>query len=992
MPTWMLVASLAVAAGTPAEADAPLHAVRFVDRNEGWAAGADGLLLHTLDGGATWERQPLPTRGTFHAIQFLTPYIGFIAGREEVQATGGSAGVLLATRDGGLTWTRLAPGALPGLHAVYFIDEHNGWVAGAGTDRCPSGAYRTRDAGRTWQPVPGPRGDWRGAVSLGGDGAVLVGLPSLIETLRGSKLAAAGADLPPGRTLRAADRSGNAILAVGQGGLVLRSDDGGKRFLPADVALPAELLAACDFRGVAVRGDHAWVVGHPGSVVLRSTDGGRSWTPQPTGQPLPLNAVHFIDDACGWAVGELGTVIATTDGGATWSVKRRGGQRAAILTVHARARNTPLDLIARLGGGDGYLIATLAADAPADADAKLAAAVRKAGGAASATLWNFDVPGHLEAADRDELQKRWNAAYSGRAAEELARRVAIAIAVWQPDVVVCDFAGGPAESILVDAVQTAMKNPASFEALAPLHLNAAGWKKLYTLWDGPGLGHVVVATGDVLPGQIETPRELATRLVGLFGEMPAVPKQRALRLLANRLEGGAGQASVMDGIPLAAGGTARRAAAMIDGSVKPDREVQTLTALAQSSLPAAGDPGTILPRLQTALNRLPEEQAANSTTALARQYARSGQWDLARETYQLATQRYSGQPAGLESLRWLLQYHASSEARRRHELKQTVRLQTVQFSSITGEKETYIPNSGVRPLAEGTSEHATAVISDPGLARKWYEAAIGLEGKIAAQGQLAADDPALLFPLYAARRQLGDVDAGKSWYRRFMAEQPGAAGDDPWRTCAQQELWALERSGAPPRFAAACRKTLARPRLDGQLDDDCWRDVVPLRLKSGDEAAATSARFAYDSEYLYIAFECALPAGAARPAVERRGHDMDADKFDRVELLIDLDRDYSTCYRLRVDQRGAAADDCWGDAGWNPKWFIARTGDDAGYTIEAAIRLADLTGDPIPPGKAWAVNVVRIMPGRGIIAAGQPADVTPRPEGCGLLIFTDPGR
>jgi hypothetical protein len=119
---------------------------------------------------------------------------------------------------------------------------------------------------------------------------------------------------------------------------------------------------------------------------------------------------------------------------------------------------------------------------------------------------------------------------------------------------------------------------------------------------------------------------------------------------------------------------------------------------------------------------------------------------------------------------------------------------------------------------------------------------------------------------------------------------------------------------------------------------------------------------------------------------------MDVDKFDRVELLIDLDRDYSTCYRLRVDQRGAAADDCWGDAGWNPKWFIARTGDDAGYTIEAAIRLADLTGDPIPPGKAWAVNVVRIMPGRGIIAAGQPADVTPRPEGCGLLIFTDPGR
>src|SRR5947208_302667 len=113
---WFIAAALLVSststliAGSDdrAAADAPLHAVRFVDKNEGWAAGSDGVLLHSIDGGATWERQHVPTKGRIQNLQFLTPYTGYAAGREEVNA-GGSLGVLLTTRDGGLTWTRLAP-------------------------------------------------------------------------------------------------------------------------------------------------------------------------------------------------------------------------------------------------------------------------------------------------------------------------------------------------------------------------------------------------------------------------------------------------------------------------------------------------------------------------------------------------------------------------------------------------------------------------------------------------------------------------------------------------------------------------------------------------------------------------------------------------------------------------------------------------------------------------------------------------------------------
>ena len=103
--------------------------------------------------------------------------------------------------------------------------------------------------------------------------------------------------------------------------------------------------------------------------------------------------------------------------------------------------------------------------------------------------------------------------------------------------------------------------------------------------------------------------------------------------------------------------------------------------------------------------------------------------------------------------------------------------------------------------------------------------------------------------------------------------------------------------------------------------------------------------------------------------------------------MIDLDRDYQTYYQLQVDQRGALAEDCWGDRTWNPKWFVAVNAEETGWTAEIAIPLSELTGDIITPGKLWAINVVRTVPGKGVQAWSGPAGVTPRPEGMGIMTF-----
>src|SRR5205085_471677 len=110
----------------------------------------------------------------------------------------------------------------------------------------------------------------------------------------------------------------------------------------------------------------------------------------------PLHGVFFLNDRRGWAVGELGSILATTDGGKSWRVQHRGGQRAAVLFVHARPTCLPADTVAQLGGDDGYLTAGLRVICPDPASSaperagegeRFAAAMRMVGGASGEMLW-----------------------------------------------------------------------------------------------------------------------------------------------------------------------------------------------------------------------------------------------------------------------------------------------------------------------------------------------------------------------------------------------------------------------------------------------------------------------------------------------------------------------------------------------------------------------------------------------------------------------------
>ena len=82
-------------------------------------SGQEGLILHTTDGGATWNQQKVESYDDLHDITFVDAMVGW--------AVGGYNSILHTT-DGGKTWTLSnIPGSanLKGIHAT---DANNCWT------------------------------------------------------------------------------------------------------------------------------------------------------------------------------------------------------------------------------------------------------------------------------------------------------------------------------------------------------------------------------------------------------------------------------------------------------------------------------------------------------------------------------------------------------------------------------------------------------------------------------------------------------------------------------------------------------------------------------------------------------------------------------------------------------------------------------------------------------------------------------------------------
>ncbi|HEX2489941.1 MAG TPA: YCF48-related protein [Blastocatellia bacterium] len=110
-----------------------LRAVHFVDSQRGWAVGAKGAIISTVNGGARWRRQTSGVELNLNDVVFLNAKEGLGKGPREGPGEGwiaGDRGVLLHTTDGGATWENVELNARGNLSRLFFIAPDCGWVVG----------------------------------------------------------------------------------------------------------------------------------------------------------------------------------------------------------------------------------------------------------------------------------------------------------------------------------------------------------------------------------------------------------------------------------------------------------------------------------------------------------------------------------------------------------------------------------------------------------------------------------------------------------------------------------------------------------------------------------------------------------------------------------------------------------------------------------------------------------------------------------------------
>nr|WP_256670185.1 YCF48-related protein [Pseudomonas sp. L-22-4S-12] len=163
-----------------------------------------------------------------------------------------------------------------------------------------------------------------------------------------TELAAASSPKALFAPLNALALAGGRMVAAGQRGHILYSDDG-KAWQQAQVPVSSDLTALA-----FPSAQHGWAVGHEG-VILHTTDGGATWSKQLDGRQIaelvskrygapanagdaeaqrlqqeaeglaaqgadkPLLDVWFEDELKGFAIGAFNLILRTEDGGKSWT-------------------------------------------------------------------------------------------------------------------------------------------------------------------------------------------------------------------------------------------------------------------------------------------------------------------------------------------------------------------------------------------------------------------------------------------------------------------------------------------------------------------------------------------------------------------------------------------------------------------------------------------------------------------------------------------------
>jgi len=288
----------------------------FINERRGWSAGTNGRVLNTIDGGLTWAAQTSNTTNRLNSVVFTDSINGFVYG---------DSGTRLVTTNGGTTWT--ASKVMNNhINSTFFINVNKGWgVTESNSDSTT--IYKTIDGGKTWSPY------WTGS-----DRALTS--VTFVDSLKGWTVGHGGRILwtTNGGSTWTATSSGMTTplisvhfltpllgWAVGEQGGIVKTTDGGTNWTAGKIPETGYL------NGVYfLNKDTGLVVAGFGTKQIYKTyDGGNTWKTMTTPKTnYFLNSVQFTDGSVGWSVGLDGVILKTVNKGESWTEQTSGTTNA----------------------------------------------------------------------------------------------------------------------------------------------------------------------------------------------------------------------------------------------------------------------------------------------------------------------------------------------------------------------------------------------------------------------------------------------------------------------------------------------------------------------------------------------------------------------------------------------------------------------------------------------------------------------------------------
>jgi photosystem II stability/assembly factor-like uncharacterized protein len=287
-----------------------LNSVYFIDQNTGFAAGFNGSVLKTTNGGTNWTASIiLDTIVTYNSIYFINPNTGYIAGRILILGSNFEAEPkIIKTTNSGVSWFSVLNDSGYTLRSIYFINSNTGFASGGLYSLGENYLLTTTNAGVNWQL----------------------------------------ATLGEGYLWCISFKDANTGLICCSGGNIYRTTNAGANW-GLFQSLTEPFISCITFldanTGLITGGSTSQILGH----IYKTVNGGYNWSLVYTDNWGIINNAKFVNSSTGFAVGTYdpsllypisSRILKTTNSGNNWFIDSLFKKINGLISLYFTDPNT----------------------------------------------------------------------------------------------------------------------------------------------------------------------------------------------------------------------------------------------------------------------------------------------------------------------------------------------------------------------------------------------------------------------------------------------------------------------------------------------------------------------------------------------------------------------------------------------------------------------------------------------------------------------------